>query len=500
LYSTHLLARAFVLRRLLRRGVLASEERRVGILLPPTAAAVAANLALTLDRRTTVNLNYTLSAELLNACVARAGVRHVLTSRRFVEKLGLQIDAELVYLEDFKDAATRLDKAISGTLAYAMPIDPLLRLLGLDRLDGEDVMTVVFTSGSTGDPKGAQLTYTNIATNAAAVDQVISIRPSDVLIGVLPFFHSFGFTVTLWTMLLNDVAAAYHVNPLEAQVVGKLARERQGTILLGTPTFFRTYARRCQPEDFATLEVVVAGGERLTAEVADAFEGRFGTRPTQGYGATETSPMIASNVPPSRAHGDPAASAREGTVGKAMPGVELKVVDRETGEPVGSGQEGILHARGPNVMKDYLDQPEATAKVIRDGWYVTGDVVVMDEEGFVRIVGRESRFAKIGGELVPHLAVEEAITTLVGTEEDGGQRAVVVSVPDSQSGERLAVVHTPLEQSPAEVVRALAEAGLPKLFLPAPSAFVEVGALPTIGVGKLDLKRITRLAEEAVGR
>jgi acyl-[acyl-carrier-protein]-phospholipid O-acyltransferase/long-chain-fatty-acid--[acyl-carrier-protein] ligase len=495
-----LLARAFVLRRLLRRGVLAPDERRVGILLPPTAAAVAANLALTLDRRTTVNLNYTLSADLLNACIAQAGLRHVLTSRRFVEKLGLEVDTELVYLEDFKDAATRLDKAIGGAWAYALPISAILRLLGLDELDGDEVMTVVFTSGSTGEPKGAQLTYTNIATNAAAVDKVISLRSSDVLIGVLPFFHSFGFTVTLWTMLLNDVAAAYHVNPLEAQVVGKLTRERLGTILLGTPTFFRTYARRCQPEDFATLEVVVAGGERLTAEVADAFEARFGNRPTQGYGTTETSPMIASNVPPARAHGDPARSAREGTVGKAMPGVEIRVVDRETGEPVGPGREGILQARGPNVMKGYLDQPQATARVIRDGWYVTGDVVVMDKDGFVRIVGRESRFAKIGGELVPHLAVEEAITALVGTDDDEGQRAVVVSVPDPQTGERLAVVHTPLERSPAEIVRALAETGLPKLYLPAPNAFIEVETLPTIGVGKLDLKRITRLAEASTGR
>jgi acyl-[acyl-carrier-protein]-phospholipid O-acyltransferase / long-chain-fatty-acid--[acyl-carrier-protein] ligase len=495
-----LLARAFVLRRLLRRSVLAPEERRVGILLPPTAAAVAANLALTLDRRTTVNLNYTLTAELLNACVAQAGLRHVLTSRRFVEKLGLKLDAELVYLEDFKEAATRRDKAIGGAWAYGLPTGLILRLLGLDRIDDDEVMTVVFTSGSTGAPKGAELTYANIATNAAAVDRVISIRPSDVLIGVLPFFHGFGFTVTLWTALLNDVAAAYHVNPLEAQVVGKLTRERRGTILLGTPMFFRTYARRCEAADFASLEVVVAGGERLTAEVADAFEAKFGIRPTQGYGATEASPMIASNVPPSRAQGDPALSAREGTVGRAMPSVELRIVDRESGEALGPNREGILQARGPNVMKGYLEDPAATARVVRDGWYVTGDIATIDDDGFVRIVGRESRFAKIGGELVPHLAVEEAITAVVGTDEEGGQRAVVVSAADPHAGERLVVVHTPLEQTPAEIVRALAERGLPKLYLPAPNAFVEVEALPAIGVGKLDIKRIVRIAEAAAHR
>ena len=491
-----LLARALVLRRLLRRGVLAPDERRVGILLPPSAAAVATNLALTLDGRTTVNLNYTLTAELLNSCVKQAGIRHVLTSRRFMERVHLDVAAELVYLEDLKDAPTKLDKAIGGLHAYATPVGLLLRLLGLHRLDADEVMTVVFTSGTTGDPKGAMLTYANVASNAAAVDQVIRLRPSDVLIGVLPFFHSFGFTVSLWTLLINDVAAAYHVNPLEAQAVGRLARERNGTILLGTPMFFRTYARRCPAEDFAALEVAVTGGERLTGDVADAFAAKFGIRPIQGYGATETSPMIASNVPPSRAVGDPAASAREGTVGKPMPGVRVKVVDRETGAAVEPGQEGILWATGPNVMKGYLDQPEATAKVIRDGWYVTGDVVVMDEDGFIEIVGRESRFAKIGGEMVPHLKVEEALTALVGVDEDGLQRVVVTSVPDRDTGERLVVVHAPLDRTPEELCRGLAAAGLPKLFIPSPRDFHEVDRLPTIGVGKLDMRRINGIAQE----
>jgi acyl-[acyl-carrier-protein]-phospholipid O-acyltransferase/long-chain-fatty-acid--[acyl-carrier-protein] ligase len=417
-----------------------------------------------------------------------------------MERLNLEVDAELVYLEDLKDAPTRLDKAIGGAQAYALPAGLLLRTLGLDRLAADDVMTVVFTSGSTGDPKGAMLTYANIASNAAAVDEVIHLRPSDVLVGVLPFFHSFGYTVTLWTALTADVAAAYHVNPLEAQAVGRLCRQRQGTILLGTPMFFRTYARRCDEDDFATLEVVVAGGERLIPDVGDAFAAKFGIRPVEGYGTTETSPMVASNVPPARAPGDPALSAREGTVGRPMPGVDLKVVDRETGEDLGPGMEGVLWVRGPNVMKGYLNRPEATAQAIRDGWYVTGDVATIDADGFARIVGRESRFAKIGGEMVPHLAVEEAITALVGVDEEGGQRAVVVSAPDPHTGERLVVVHTPLEQTPAEIVRALADAGLPKLFIPAPNAFVQVEQLPTIGTGKLDIKRTNQIALEAIVR
>lgn len=495
-----LLARAMVLRRLLRHGILDAEERHVGVLLPPSAAAVAVNLALTLDRRVPVNLNYTLSPELLDACIAQAGIRHVLTSRRVLERLGIAPTAELVILEDLREAPTKRDKAIGALQAYVLPVGQLLRLLGLHRVSGDDVMSIVFTSGSTSEPKGAMLTYANVASNVAAVDQVIHLRPSDVLVGVLPFFHSFGSTVTLWTLLASDISAAYHVNPLEAQAVGRLCRERRGTILLATPMFLRTYARRCPSEDMATLEVVVGGGERLPADVSDAFEAKFGVRPVEGYGATETSPLIAANVPPSRALGNPQTSAREGTVGRPVPGVTVKTVDRETGADLGPDQEGMLWVFGPNVMKGYLNRPDATAKVLRDGWYVTGDIATIDVDGFIRIVGRESRFAKIGGEMVPHIAVEEALTRLVGADDEGFQRVVVTSVPDDSTGERLVVVHTPLQQAPAELCRALAEAGLPRLFIPSPRDFVPVDHLPTVGTGKLDLKRLAQIAQEARGR
>jgi acyl-[acyl-carrier-protein]-phospholipid O-acyltransferase / long-chain-fatty-acid--[acyl-carrier-protein] ligase len=495
-----LLTRSLVLRRLLRRHVLAPDEHHVGILLPPTCAAVATNVALTLDRRVSVNLNYTLTSELLNSCIAQAGIKHVITSRRFIERVPLELDAELVYLEDFREKPTVVDKVVGALQGFVVPIGVLQRLLGADRIKHDDVLTVVFTSGSTGMPKGAMLTHGNIATNVEAVGGILRVRSHDVVLGILPFFHSFGYTITLWAVLLLDAAAVYHVNPLEAKLVGKMARERKATILLAPPLFLRTYLKRGDPADYRALEVVITGGEKLPVQLADEFERAFGIRPIEGYGTTETSPLISANIPASRAFEDPASVARAGTVGKPAPRVKIKVVDLETGEAVGAGEQGMLHVSGPNVMKGYLGQPGATAAAIRDGWYVTGDVVTVDEDGFIRIVGRESRFAKIGGEMVPHGRIEEELMNLTGPDEEGGPKAVVTSVPHPAKGERLVVVHTAMEQSPRELIQGLDHAGLPNLYIPSEDSFVRVEELPTTGTGKLDLKGIRRIAQEAVGQ
>jgi acyl-[acyl-carrier-protein]-phospholipid O-acyltransferase/long-chain-fatty-acid--[acyl-carrier-protein] ligase len=465
-------------------------------MLPPTAAAAAVNLALTMDRRVVVNLNYTLTSELLNGCIRQAGIRHVLTSKRFWERFDFKLDAEVIFLEDFRDAATPVDKLIGAAQAHVLPAPLLTRMLGHARENPDDPLTIMFTSGSTGDPKGAVLSYGNVGSNVWAVDQVIHLNHDDVVIGVLPFFHSFGYTVTMWTVLALDVAAAYHVNPLDGQTVGRLCRENRGTILLATPMFLRTYIRRCERDDFRTLEVVVTGGEHLPPTVRDEFDATFGIRPWEGYGCTETSPMIASNVPPKRATGDQTRAARDNTVGKPVPGVEVKLVHVDSGERVAQGEPGVLLVSGPNVMQGYLNRPDATAAAIQDGWYRTSDVAVQDEDGFIRIVGRVSRFAKIGGEMVSHVAVEEALTELVGATEDGQQRVAVVSVPDPAKGERLVVVHTRLDHSPDELRRGLADAGLPNLYIPAANAFIEVEALPLVGTGKLDLRQINEIARK----
>ncbi len=493
-----LLTRALVLRALLRRHVLAEDEPRVAILLPPSAAAVVTNLALALDRRVTLNLNYTLTAEQLNGSLRQSGTRHVLTSCRFLEKVPLELDAEMVFLEDVRERPTRLDKLKGALLGHVAPIPLVVKLLGLDQIAGDDVMTLIFTSGTTDQPKGVMLTYTNLAASIEAVDSVIHWSADDVLIGVLPFFHSFGSTIALWSMLVKDIKVAYHANPLDGQAVGRLCREQRGTILPVTPMFLRNYVRRCEVADFASLEVVATGGERLPPELSDAFAEKFGIRPFEAYGVTEMSPLISSNAPPERAADATAVTLREGTVGRPVAGVRAKVVDVDTGAELGPDEQGLLLVTGLNVMKGYLGQPEATAAVIRDGWYVTGDVAVIDGDGFIRLVDRQSRFAKIAGEMVPFAAVESALAGIVGTDDEGGPRVVATSVPDPDRGERLIVVHTPLSATPEELRRGLAAAGLPNLFLPSRTSFVEVAALPVVGTGKLDLKGIKRIALDAV--
>ncbi|MCE9553436.1 MAG: MFS transporter [Planctomycetes bacterium] len=479
----------------------------VGVLLPPTAVGVVVNATLPLCGRVPVNLNYTLTPETLNFCIGRCQIRQVLTSRRFMEKLEekgpLNLNAELIYMEDLPPQITKGDKLAAAAQAY-LPLGVLARQLGVHRCDPEEVFTVIFTSGSTGEPKGVMLTTKNIATNVAAIDQVVHLRSDDVVLGILPFFHSFGFTITLWTVLTLDVKGIYHTSPLEPRPIGKLCRQHQASVILSTPTFLRGMLRRCEPEDLAKVDVIVTGAEKLPIELADAFEQKFKIRPIEGYGTTELSPLVSVNIPPTRAVGDPAAGVREGTVGRTIPHVMAKVVDLDTGADLPADQPGMLLIQGPNVMKGYLGREDLTAEIIRNGWYKTGDVAVIDTAGFIRITGRQSRFSKIGGEMVPHMHIEEtlgklltpAATDAAAAAEQGPPQIAVTAVSDERKGERLIVIHTKLDKSPHELCRALAAAGLPPLWIPSPDSFVEVEAIPLLGTGKLDLRALKELAEQ----
>jgi acyl-[acyl-carrier-protein]-phospholipid O-acyltransferase/long-chain-fatty-acid--[acyl-carrier-protein] ligase len=494
-----LLAGTLVFRRLLLRHVLKPDEKFIGLLIPPSVGSVLANAALSMTGRVTANLNYTASPEVLNACLRRAGIKRLLTSRKVMEnpmfaKFKDTLEAELVYIDELKDQVTRGDKLYGIIGAFAVPGFLLDRLLGLHKIRGDDIATIIFTSGSTGMPKGVMLTHHNIATNVEAIDQVVHPKPKDALLGIVPFFHSLGFTVTLWGPLLLDIRAAYHFSPLDTRIVAKLAKKRNATIMLATPTFLRQYLRRCDPEELETLEVVVAGAEKLPIALCEAFEQKFGVRPVEGYGTTELSPLVSVNVPASRAK-SVNVECKEGSVGRPVPGVSAKIVDPETFEDLPLGTPGMLLVKGPNVMKGYLGQPEETAKVMHDGWYITGDIAMIDTDGFIHITARLSRFAKIGGEMVPHLKVEEAIQRVLGGEENGQVSIVVTSVPDEKKGERLVVLHTPLDKTPEEICRGLSACGLPNLWIPDQDSFVEVETIPVLGSGKIDLVGVSNMAK-----
>lgn len=488
-----LLLRALILHRLLRREILAPDERYVGVLLPPSNGAAIVNAALALDGRVAINLNYSATSDVVNACVRAAGIRHVLTSDRVLSKLNLKLEAPLVLLETLKPKVTLGDKIVGAALAYASPAWLTERLIGLHTSRPDDELTVIFTSGSTGEPKGVVLTNGNITSNVAGMTELVRLNSGDVLLGILPFFHSFGYTISLWGPLAIDLRAVYHYSPLDARQVGKLAKARGATILLATPTFLRSYIKRCEKEDFATLEVVVAGAEKLPVSLSDEFQNKFGVRPIEGYGATELSPLVSVNVPPERSAGS-VADSREGSVGKPIPGVNARIVDQETWLEKPVGEEGMLLISGPNLMKGYLNAPDKTSQVVREGWYVTGDIARLDADGFIYITGRESRFSKIGGEMVPHVRVEELIQNYLSGGTDSDPLAVVTAVPDERKGERLVVLHLPMEKTPADVCKSLALSGLPNLWIPSEDSFLLVNELPLLGSGKLDLKRLTKIA------
>ena len=489
------LLRSLILRRLLNREVLAPDEKYVGLLLPPSVGGALANAALPLAGRVVVNLNYTMPAEVMNSCIRQCGIRHVLTSRRVVEKMKPELDAELVLLEDFRDKVTAVDKLVAAIQAYALPVGLLERWLGLTQIGQDDLLTVIFTSGSTGEPKGVMLSQRNVQSNVAAIDQLVKLNDHDVVAGVLPFFHSFGFTTTLWTVLTLPPKGVYHFDPRDARHVGEMCRKHQATILISTPTFLRFYLKRCQPEEFSHMDVAVAGAEKLPSELCDAFEAKFGFRPVEGYGATELSPLVAVNIPDSRAVSTTQILRKEGTVGRPIPEVAAKVVDLDSGQPLPPNQAGMLWIKGPNVMRGYLGRPEQTAGVIKDGWYMTGDIALIDDDGFIRITGRESRFSKIGGEMVPHVKIEEHIQKIIGAGEDE-LKVAVTAVPDERKGERIVVLHTPLEKTPEAICKDLAQEGLPNLWIPSPDSFIEVHEIPVLGTGKVDLRGIKTRALE----
>ncbi|MCS5583296.1 MAG: AMP-binding protein, partial [Pseudomonadales bacterium] len=428
----------------------------------------------------------------------------ILASRLAMKRFSFSasdLDAKVFYLEDFRKkdlAPTFFDKLGGWSTANVSSAQSIIKSLGLDEIEPDDTLTVIFTSGSTGVPKGVMLTHANVGSNAEAINQMVRLQEHDVVLGILPLFHSMGYTVTMWTVVCYGLGVAFHPNPLEAKKVGELAQEHQGTVMIATPTFLRGFLRRVTAEQFQMLEIVITGAEKLPPDVADQFEEKYGVRPVEGYGATETSPLVSVNVPSSRQASTDHIEAKEGTVGRPISGVAVKVTDLDTDEELGIDQPGMLWVKGPNVMKGYYGREDLTNEVMQDGWYKTGDVALIDSEGFIKITGRMSRFSKIGGEMVPHIKIEEAINETLGAADE--MLAAVTAVPDPKKGERLIVLIKVKDADIEQLRKQLSEThGLPNLFIPSPDSFLEVEELPLLGTGKLDLKGIKSTAEERLG-
>jgi acyl-[acyl-carrier-protein]-phospholipid O-acyltransferase/long-chain-fatty-acid--[acyl-carrier-protein] ligase len=490
------LTRAAVLSRLLRR--LLGPEPYVGLLLPPTVPSAVANIALALLGKIPVNLNYTASQALVDSSIDQCGIKTVLTARRALEKFGIEPKGKLIFLEDLPAQVRVLDKLIGAAVARAVPISMLgLFFPGLKNDDLDKTATVIFTSGSTGDPKGVVLSHRNVLSNVHQMFTHLDLLPEEVVLGILPFFHSFGFTVTIWTVLTLGKRVVYHFNPLDARIVGELCEKHGVTMLVGTPTFMRTYLKKCEPSQFKTLVHLLLGAEKLKPEQCEEIRKALGIDPLEGYGCTELSPVVSVNVlrDLTLADGRVVPGNRLGTVGTPLPGTAVKTVDPDTAADLPPGATGIILVKGPQVMVGYLNRPEATAKVIQDSWYTTADIGYVDPDGFLRITDRLSRFSKIGGEMVPHMGVETAIQDALGEAEPC---VAVTALPDPKRGEKLYVLYTEeMPLSPAEVVRRLLEREVPHIWIPSGDDFIKVEAIPILGTGKVDLRRLKEMAKQA---
>ncbi|MGE4159909.1 MAG: AMP-binding protein, partial [Planctomycetota bacterium] len=472
-------------------------QSHVGILLPPGIAGAMANLAAAFAGKTSVNLNFTAGTASLASACHQAGLRTVLTHRLFIDKTKTTLPPEMeaVWIEDVIPTMGPLLKLRAFLAAIVLPVRMLESFVGATRHPTlDDTATVIFSSGSTGEPKGVELTHFNIDSNVEAAAQVFRAGSHDRILGILPLFHSFGM-MAMWYASNHGLGLVCHATPLDAAAIGELVQEHEVTMLLATPTFLQLYMRRCTPAQFGSLRLVMTGAEKLPEKLAETFDAQFGIRPLEGYGATECAPAIAVSAPDYRASGFYQPGSRRGSVGQAIPGMAVKLVDPETRNDLPMGVPGLLLVKGPSVMKGYLDREDLTRAAFHEGWYVTGDIAALDEDGFIRITDRMSRFSKIGGEMVPHGRIEQAL-------QEASKRTdplfAVTAIPDERKGERLVVLHACPGDVMDEALAVMSTMGFPNLYMPQRRLCFEVGSLPLLGSGKADLKAIRQWAVQAV--
>jgi acyl-[acyl-carrier-protein]-phospholipid O-acyltransferase/long-chain-fatty-acid--[acyl-carrier-protein] ligase len=360
-----------------------------------------------------------------------------------------------------------------------------------------DEAVLLFTSGSSGDPKGVVLSHRNLIGNVSQFRVMLDANRDDLILASLPFFHSFGCTVTLWFPLIEGVRILTYPNPLESAKCAELIERHRVTIMLAAPTFLRGYLRKAEPQQMKSLRLAITGAEKLPRAVADAFAERFGKQVFEGYGLTETSPVVSVNLPePEPANpGDPVQpSQRPGSVGKLAPGIAAEIREPDSGEQLSLHESGMLWLRGPNIFEGYLGDPARTAEVLQDGWLKTGDLGRFDEDCFLFIEGRLSRFSKIGGEMVPHETVEQKILHALNLGNEGERTIAVTSVVDAQKGEALVLLST-IEIDQSKMRAQLHEAGVPNLWIP--KTILRVEEIPVLATGKLDLRACSELARKS---
>jgi acyl-[acyl-carrier-protein]-phospholipid O-acyltransferase/long-chain-fatty-acid--[acyl-carrier-protein] ligase len=408
-------------------------------------------MAALLRGKTLVNLNYTASQSALKSAVDKAEIETIYTSRRFIEKLNqrgidltdLLSQSKVYYLEELKDQVSGPAKIAILTASVILPTRMLYALFGKS-IDVEQPAALLFSSGSEGEPKGVMLSHRNIMANIRQVSGVLDTRHEDVVMATLPLFHAFGLTVTGLMPMVEGMPAVCHTDPTEVTVIAKAIARYRATVFCGTSTFLRMFTRNRQVHQLMleSLRIVVAGAERLSQEVRDGFKLKFNKEIYEGYGTTETTPVASVNIPDRIDQRDwkVQQGSKLGTVGLPLPGGSFRIVDPETMETLPVGEDGLILFGGTQVMLGYLKDPQKTEEVMVeiDGqrWYKTGDKGHLDKDGFLTIVDRYSRFAKIGGEMVSLGAIEGAISKQLPENVE----ILTTALPDGKKGERVALL------------------------------------------------------------
>src|SRR5213595_2374242 len=488
-----LLGAAAALSRSLRKQF---SDKRLAIVLPAGKGSMLANLAVTLAGKVAVDLNFTAGRSANESACKRADLRVAISATPFMERVkDFPWPERMLKLDELMP---RLKSRIFfwWMMSILAPTRLLLRLLQVPKRGGHDEAVVLFTSGSSGEPKGVVMSHRNIVGNVSQFSQLLDAKKEDAILASLPFFHSFGSTVTLWYPLIEGVRIVTYPSPLEVAKNAALIERYQLTLPLATPTFLRGYLRKAEPNQLRSLRLVITGAEKLPLDLAKAFEDRFNQHVFEGYGLTETSPVVSVNLPdpqPTKSGEQVQPSSRLGSVGKMAPGIAAEIREPETDRKLSLHETGMVWFRGVNIFEGYLHDEKRTAEVLQDGWFKTGDIGRFDEDGFLYIEVRLSRFSKIGGEMVPHEAVEQKIIDLLGFSGKDERLVAIVGVQDESKGEAL-ILLAAADVDLAQLRDKLRDAGVPNLWIP--KKICRADSIPVLASGKLDLKKCQALAAE----
>src|SRR5205814_1442291 len=443
-------------------------DERIAIVLPASKGSMLANLSVTLAGKVPIDLNFTIGRAANESCCKRANLRVAISATQFMERLkDFPWPEHVLKLDELMPRMTR-QIVLWWMISLLVPTRLLLRLLRIPKAGGHTEAVLLFTSGTTGEPKGIVISHRNVVGNVSQFRQLLDATKHDAILASLPFFHTFGSTVTLWYPLIEGVRIVTYPNPLEAAKNAALIERYKLTLLLATPTFLRGYLRKAEPDKLRSLRLVITGAEKLPLDLAKNFEERFNQRVFEGYGLTETSPVVSVNLPepqPTKPGEHVQPSSRLGSVGKMAPGIAAEIREPETDRKLSLHETGMLWLRGVNIFEGYLHDPERTGDVLQDGWLKTGDLGRFDEDGFLYIEGRLSRFSKIGGEMVPHESIEHKIVGLLDLSGKDERMVAIVGVQDEAKGEAL-VLLSAVDVDLPQLRKQLHESGISNLWIP----------------------------------